>query len=27
LKYEPVVTFKEGLRRTVEWYKELPTSA
>jgi nucleoside-diphosphate-sugar epimerase len=27
LKYEPVVTFKEGLRRTVEWYKERPTSA
>lgn len=22
LKYEPIVSFEEGLRRTVEWYKE-----
>ena len=22
LKYSPVVDFKEGLRRTVDWYKQ-----
>jgi len=27
LKYEPVVTFEEGLRRTVEWYKEAQPAA
>jgi nucleoside-diphosphate-sugar epimerase len=27
LKYEPVVTFEEGLRRTVDWYKEAQPAA
>jgi UDP-glucose 4-epimerase len=27
LGYEPSVNFREGLRRTVEWYKTLPVEA
>ncbi len=27
LGYEPSVSFREGLRRTVEWYKTIPTYA
>jgi len=27
LNYEPLVTFEEGLRRTVEWYREAQAKA
>jgi dTDP-D-glucose 4,6-dehydratase len=27
LDYQPLVTFEEGLRRTVEWYREAQAKA